>query len=99
MVMTLSAVQTASEEDPYLFGHYVSRRTDLVVRQEMTRRRSVSLRREPFARDLIVGPIRLDVRANPLPVFLAPLRCQPVGENRDAEDIGETEGPIVDKLR
>ncbi len=98
MVMALRAVQAASKEDANLFGHHIGRRTDLVVGKEVAGGRSISLRREAFAGDFVVRPVGLDAGANPLPVFLAPLRRQSVGEDGDAEDVGEAESPVVDKL-
>ena len=98
MVVALRAIEAASHEDADLFGHGVVRRSDLVVRQEMARRRLVALRGDPLARDLVVGAVRLDIGANPLPVFRHPLGRQAVAENGDAEEVGEAECPVVDEL-
>src|SRR5882672_7390777 len=98
MIVALSAVQAPSEEDANFFRHHIRRRTDLVVREEVAGGRSVTLGRKALAGDLVVRPVGLDAGANPLPVFLAPLRRQSVGEDGDAEDVREAESPVVDKL-
>ena len=71
---------------------------DLVVWQEMTRGWTVSFRSDTFAGDLVVGTICLNVGANPLPVFLAPLRRQAVCKNSDPKDFGKTESPVIDEF-
>ena len=60
MIVALRAIEPAPEEDAHLLGHDVRGRPDLVVREEVARRRTVALRREPLARDLVVGPVGLD---------------------------------------
>ena len=44
MVVTLRAVEAASEEDANLFGHHIGRRTDLVVGKKVPRGCAVALR-------------------------------------------------------
>ena len=98
VVVALRAIEAASHEDADLFGHGFVRRSDLVVGQEMARRRLVALDGDALARDLVVGAVVFDIGANPLPVFRHPLGRQAVAEDGDAEEVGEAEGPVVDEL-
>src|SRR5687768_3944860 len=81
MVMTLGAIEAASEEDPHFLRHHFSRRSNLVVREKVARGRLVTLGRYPLARDFIVWAIRLDVPADPFPIALGELRVQRVGKD------------------
>ena len=97
--MTLRAVQPPPHKHPNLFRHYIRRRPNLVVRNEMPRRRPIPLRRQSLPRDFIVGPIGCHILPDPLPILLAELRRQPIRENRHPENIGKSERPIVHELR
>src|SRR3954453_17814166 len=98
MVMALCAIEPASEEHADLFRHGVGGRTNPVIRKEVTRRRIIPVRREPFTGALVVGHIPFNGVADPFPILLAPLRRQSVRENRYAEDVGKTKSPVIDKF-
>src|ERR1041384_3415811 len=65
----------------------------------MPRWRLVAFDSDTLARHFIVRTVAFDVIANPLPVFLHPLGREAIAEDRNAEQVGEAEGPVVHELR
>jgi hypothetical protein len=99
VVVALGAIEAAAEEDADLFRHDVGRGADLVVGDEVAGGGAVTFGGEAFAGDFVVGAIGGDVIADPLPVFLAELGGEAVGEDGDAEDVGEAERPVIGEFR
>jgi hypothetical protein len=98
MVVALGAFEATAEEDADLFGHGLFGGADDVVGQEVARGAVVALGREAFPGHTVIGLILGDGLADPFAVHLAPLGVDPVGEEGDAEEVLETEGPIVGEL-
>src|SRR5205823_203351 len=97
VIVTLGAIQTATQEHPDLLGHDALGTTQIRAVVIMTARTVEALRCNPLAGHLIVGLISSDALPNPFPVrFRVQWKAVFID---DTEKIGKTPSPVIRVFR